>query len=76
MGGEDPLVALFTVIMIAAIRLADAIVAVQRGVTIDDLRPKDLAQLDAEARRIAEEIIAARRGARDETADATADKRR
>ena len=57
----DTLVTLFTAAMLAFLRLADTIVAVQQGVPVESLRPRRLLDLDEEARHYVEQILAARR---------------
>jgi len=52
---------LLTALMVAFLRLVDALIAVQAGLPIENLRPRTLADLDEEARRYVDQILAARR---------------
>ena len=56
----DPTSLLLTTFMMAFLRLVDALIALQAGLPIDSLRPRTLADLDDEARRHVDQILAAR----------------
>ena len=51
---------LLTASMVAFLRLVDALIAVQAGLPIENLRPRTLADLDEEARQYVDQILAVR----------------
>lgn len=56
----DPTSLMLTMLMVAFLRLVDAVIALQAGVPIENLRPRTLPDLDEEARRYVEQILASR----------------
>ena len=54
---DDELSMLLTALMLAVIRVTDALVALQRGVPVESIRPRDLNALNEEARELASRIL-------------------
>jgi hypothetical protein len=57
---EDPMSLLLTAFMVTFLRLVDAVLALQAGLPVENLRPRSLLNLDEEARRYVEQILASR----------------
>jgi len=55
-----------TMFMVAFLRLVDAMLALQAGIPIENLRPRSLGEMDEEARQYVEQILVAR-GPREHT---------